>query len=95
MADNKDSQVLNVAGSITGLGLVGLLWFATWALVFQKIPQENQTNFSTLMGIISMNVGLVVGFFFGSSVNNKKQSETISTMAKTQASLLPDPEDKT
>jgi hypothetical protein len=36
-----------------------------------------------LLGILSTQVGIVVGFYFGSSLGNKKQAETLDKMAET------------
>jgi len=85
MADTDNQRSINLAGSLVGLGLVGVLSFIAWALVYHEIPDKNSAGFSTLLGIISGNVGLVVGFYFGSSANNRKQAETISTLANTAA----------
>ena len=70
-------------GAFVAGGLIAILAFVTWALVFREIPKPNENAFTLLIGILSANVGLVVGFFFGSSVTSKKQSETIDTLAKT------------
>lgn len=85
---------LNVAGSLVGGGLIGILAFLTWALVFREIPQGNVTVLNVLLGILSANVGLVVGFFFGSNVANKRQMEITETIAKTaeRASAVLNPE---
>lgn len=76
-------ESLNIAGSFVAFGLVSILGFVTWALVFVAIPEANENALTLLIGILSANVGMVVGYFFGSSVNNKKQSEAIADMAKT------------
>lgn len=74
---------LNVAGSLIGLSLLGIFAFLTWALVYEEIPPGNETVLNVLLGILSTQVGLVVGFFFGSNVANKQQTETIDTLAQT------------
>ena len=81
MIDNRES--LNMAGAFVAAGLIGILGFVTWALVFAEVPDANQNALTLLIGILSANVGVVVGFFFGSSVTSKKQTETIDTLAKT------------
>lgn len=87
-------EALNVAGAFVAFGLIAILAFVTWALVYIRIPDGNENVFTVLIGILSANVGMVVGFFFGSSVTSKKQSETIDTLAKTAqvagAALAPD-----
>ena len=90
---DKGQRVLSIAGSIVAVGLLGLLWFITWALVFHEIPEANATSFSTVLGLVGIQVGIVIGFFFGQTMGNKAKDETIkaatvtaSTMADTAAS---------
>lgn len=93
MAQNRES--LNLAGAFVAAGLICILGFVTWALVFREVPKPNENALTLLIGILSANVGVVVGFFFGSSVMSKRQTETIDTLAKTAqtagAALTPDP----
>lgn len=74
---------LNIAGALVGGGLIGILAFLTWAMVFREIPAGNEAVLNVLLGILSANVGLIVGFFYGSNVANKRQVDTIETLAKT------------
>lgn len=76
-------EFLNVTGGIIGCGLVTILGFVTYALVFVAVPPANENALTLLIGILSANVGMVVAFYFGSSVQAKKQTETIDTLAKT------------
>lgn len=75
--------VLNFSGAFIGAALILLLGFALYALVFVRVPAENQNALTLLIGILSANVGMVVGFYFGSSEASKRQVETIDTLAKT------------
>lgn len=84
-AEPKPRDLLNVTASIVGIGLVILLGFVTWALIYHAIPEDNQTAFNLLIGILSTNVGLVVGFFFGSSMANRKQQDISTSQAATIA----------
>lgn len=86
-------EALNVAGAFVAAGLICILGFVTWALVFAEVPDANQNALTLLIGILSANVGVVVGFFFGSSVTNKKQTDAIEAMAKTaQTAATPTPD---
>lgn len=91
MTDSRDT--LNIAGTFVAVGLIFILAFVTWALVFIAIPAENQNALTFLLGNLSTFVGMVVGFFFGSSMTNKKQAETIdkqaSTIQEAQSALAP------
>lgn len=86
MKSDLRHEVNNVAGGAVGVGLVLILGFVTWALVFREIPQRNDNALTLLIGILSANVGMVVGFFYGSSASARKQTETIDTLAKTAQS---------
>lgn len=81
MIDRQD--VLNIAGSGIALGLVSILGFMAWALVYVAIPADNREPLLMLLGILSTQVGIVVGFYFGSSSQAKKQAETIDKLADT------------
>ena len=84
---DKNQRVLSVAGSLVALGLVGLLWFIAYALVFHEIPTANATSFSTLLGIIGIQVGIVIGYFFGQTMGNRAKDDTIKTATVTAATL--------
>ena len=92
MADESAGQkTLNLTGSIIAFGIVSLLAFITWAVVFHEIPDKNTGSFSTVLGIVSMAVGAVIGFFFGNTVGSKKQSETNSSLASAVNTALNTP----
>lgn len=80
----KDMQkeVMNLAGGAIAFCLVGLLGFLAWAFVFRTMPPDNREPMLMLMGILSANVGQVVGFFFGTSYGSQKKSEAITELTK-------------
>jgi len=86
-------DVLNFAGSLIAIGLVAILGFLSWALVYVTVPAENESALNLVIGILSAQVGIVVGFFFGTSFANKRQTETIDKLADTtkaaQTAALP------
>jgi hypothetical protein len=82
---DKNQRVLSIAGSIVAVGLVGLLWFIAYALVFHEIPTANATSFSTLLGIIGIQVGIVIGYFFGQTMGNRAKDDTIKSLSSTAA----------
>ena len=88
-----ERTALNWAGGFVAFGLICILGFVTWALVFKQVPADNQNALTLLIGILSANVGMVVGFYFGSTVTAKKQAETIDKQATTiqdaQSALAP------
>jgi hypothetical protein len=74
---------LNFIGGVVAGGLIGILAFVTWALVFRTVPETNENALLILIGILATNIGQVVNWFFGSSSESKKQTDTIETLAKT------------
>lgn len=76
-------ESLNIAGALIGVLLVSILAFLAWALVFVTVPAENETAMNVLLGILSTQVGIVVGFYFGSSLAAKRQTDTIDKQADT------------
>lgn len=85
-------EILNWVGGLIGLSLIAMLGFALYALIYEKVPPENKEALTLLIGILSANVGMVVSFYFGSSSTNRKQAETIDTMAKTAAVVTAPPD---
>ena len=70
------------AGSFVAASLMVVLAFVTWALVFRQVPEGNQEALMLLIGILSANVGLVVGFFFGSSHSSRGKDAAMSALAE-------------
>jgi len=82
MKDVRQS-LLNITGGVIGVALVAILGFMAWSLVYRAIPAENESTLNVLLGILSTQVGMVVGFYFGNSVGSKRQTETIDKLAET------------
>lgn len=79
---DRRQETMNISGGLVALGLIGILAFMTWALVYVAVPPANQNALTVLIGILSANVGMVVGFYFGSSQASRKQSDALSSIAK-------------
>ena len=77
----KAQNTLNVAGSIIGILLILILGFLSGALVFISIPASNETALNVLLGILSTQVGMVIGFYFGSSSTQKRQTDALADQA--------------
>jgi hypothetical protein len=93
MADVQDNRALNLAGASIGFGVLLMMAGVGYVLAYVNIPKENAQLFSTYLGLLGIQFGLVIGFFFGSSLNNKKQSEALATAAnntQTLAQKIPD-----
>lgn len=76
-------DVVNWTGAVIGVSLVGIMAFITWALVYVPMPEANENVMTVLIGILSTAVITIVNFYFGSSSTQKKQQDTIDTLAKT------------
>lgn len=74
-------EALNITGGILAVLLALSLIFLLYALVYVEVPDKNQNALLIVIGILSTNITSIVGFFFGSSVTNKRQAETIDTLA--------------
>jgi hypothetical protein len=82
---NDSREVLNWAGAVLAVASMCTLVFVIFMLATQEIPKSNENLFYAIVtGLIGL-VTMVFSFFFGSSHQTKKQSETIdrlSTAAK-------------
>lgn len=76
-------EIINWTGGLIAFILMAILGSLTWALVYVEMPEANQNVLTVLVGILSANVSTVVNWYFGSSSQAKKQTETIDTLAKT------------
>lgn len=93
MADTSPQTALNLTGSVVAILLVLFLGTGVAALTMLEIPQANHDIILVLITAIAANVGNIINFFFGSSVNNKKLADTANmqaqTIASAQAALAP------
>jgi hypothetical protein len=84
---------INIAGAAIAIGLVVNLAALTLAVIFVELKTANENILMFLAGGLLTQVTNIVQWFFGSSSENKKQAETISTLAATaqtaQAALTP------
>lgn len=71
----------HMGAAFVATGLISILAFVTWALIFREIPPNNKESLTLLLGVLSANVGIVVGYFFGSSTSNRTKDETIANLA--------------
>lgn len=86
-----DSRLpLNIAGTLVAIGLIAILGFVTWALIFVQVPQGNRDTLTVVVGVLSANVGLVVGFFFGSTVTNHRKDAAVAALAEAANPGKPD-----
>jgi hypothetical protein len=88
-------SLVNKVGAGVAFGMVVLLGFTIYALVYIAVPEANQNALLVLIGAVSTNVTAVVSFFFGSSSGNKAKDDAVNTLAATaaaaQSALAPIP----
>ena len=64
------------------LGLLVMLGFVLWSLVFVGIPKDNMTLFASLSsGTVGLGIGSYLGYRFGSSKGSAAKDATITAMA--------------
>ena len=92
MADSQTT--LNFTGSLLAVMLVTTLAGALFLVSKIDIPQPNHDLLLVVVTAIVSNVGNIINYFFGSSVNNKKLADTVASQAQTigqaQNALTPD-----
>lgn len=86
-------NVLNKQGGWIAAGIVAMLGFCLWALVFREVPAANQNALLVVIGILSGAVGTLVNFYFGSTSGSKKSQDIMADQASTiktaQGALAP------
>lgn len=84
---------INWAGMAIVNALTLMLAFCLWALVTREVPAANKEAFLILIGVLARDFGTVVGWFFGGSLTNRQQTETIDKQAtaiqEAQSALTP------
>lgn len=79
--------------AIVAVGLLVITAAATMAVFIVPIPAKNETIVGQALGTLWSLLGVVVAFFYGTSTGNRKDSETIATLAETakvaQSALTP------
>lgn len=79
--------------AIVAIGLLLITASATFAVFVVPIPDKNETIVGQALGTLWSLLGVVVAFFYGTSTGNRKDSETIATLAQTaqvaQSALTP------
>ena len=79
--------------AILAVGLLVVTTGATLAVFMVPIPDKNETIVGQALGTLWSLLGVVVTFFYGTSTGNRKDSDTIATLAETakvaQTALTP------
>lgn len=92
MTKATEQRSLNIAGALIAFGIVTLLAYVTWNLSTREVPEKNIQLYTSVVQIVSNGVMLVLGFFFGNSLQSRKQSDTNSQLAEAvNTALATDP----
>lgn len=83
MTQPRDSrEVLNWAGAIMAVLVMVLFGYVIFVLSIREIPPTNKDlMYAVVTGLIGL-VTMAFGYFYGSSHQTKKQSDTIDTLSK-------------
>lgn len=65
------------------VGLLVITAVATTAIFVVPIPDKNETIVGQALGTLWSLLGVVVSFFYSTSTGNRKDAETIATLAQT------------
>jgi uncharacterized membrane protein len=71
---------LNAAAFFVAATILSTMAFIAWALVYREIPKGNETTLVQFVGALQTLAGLIVGYYFGSSLGSKKHAETIDKL---------------
>lgn len=72
-----------IVAAVLAIGLLVITGVTTAAIFLIPIPTGNETIAGQAMGTLLGLLGLCVGFFYSVSSGNRKDSDTIATLAKT------------
>jgi hypothetical protein len=67
-----------ILAALIMLGYFGIQWY----IVTHLIPQEMREIVMRSLGTLDMALGMMLGYYFGSSASGKTKDETIATIAK-------------
>ena len=70
----------DITGGFIAIGLLAILGGVTWALVYAPIPADNREPITVLIGVLSANIGMVVGYYFGSSKSSRGKDDVIASL---------------
>jgi uncharacterized membrane protein HdeD (DUF308 family) len=65
---------------ISALTVLLCFFLIVYALVFLQIPEQNREPLLHVLGIIDALLGLIVGYYFGSSKGSQQKTELIDKM---------------
>lgn len=57
---------------------------AVYVLMF-PIPEQNETLVGQMLGALWSSLGMVVGYFFGSTRSSSKKDDTIANLSKSKS----------
>jgi uncharacterized membrane protein YfcA len=83
MSDGLGQRIVNNAAAfVVATSILSTMAFVAWALVYKEIPKGNETTLVQFVGALQTLAGLIVGYYFGSSLGSKRHAETIDKLTK-------------
>lgn len=74
---------LEIIAAVIAIGLLTLTAIMTIIIMFYPIPSQNETLVGQGYGSVLSLMGIVVGFFYGTSTSSRRDRETIGALADT------------
>lgn len=74
---------INFGGILIVISTVGMLVYLCWGLLNREMPLTNKDAMMLVIGVLLAKYSDIVAWFFGGSADNKRQTETIETLAAT------------
>lgn len=73
---------LNVSGGLLVAATLIFMAYMVWALMNREIALNNKDIINMVLGVFLAKYSDLISFFFGSSHQNKRQTETIDHLSK-------------
>lgn len=80
---DKERTLINLIAGILAVGLMTLTAIIVVTILFIPIPAANETLVGQSLGTVLSLLGIVVSFFYGTSTGNRRDRDTINTLAET------------
>lgn len=85
----SQQMAINAGGTLVALVILTVLAYLVYALVNFEVPVANRDAMMLVAGGVLTQTSQIVGWFFGSSLTNKRQADTIEHLSKAAVPQAP------